>query len=145
MGSGIQVEMDGRGHFVALVVDLDDAADGIEDRVADVFEDSGPTFVRTMRRIVPKDTHALEESLGYSVQRKGPVMRLGVTGHVINPKSGQPTTAYASYVHDGTWKMHPRPFLDMAFYKHTTPQGKFMRGLRRAGVGNIGRSTGGLR
>ena len=143
-GSGIGIDVDDHGHFLALVVDLIDAESGIEDRVADVMSSSGPTFVDTMQRIVPVDTGSLQESLGYRVQRKGPVMRLGVVDHVINPKSGQPTTDYASYVHDGTWKMNPRPFLDMAVYKHTTPQGKFMRGMRKAGVANIGRSTGGL-
>ena len=144
MSSGISVEMDGRAGFVALIVDLHDAQEGIEGRVADVFEGTGPMFVRTMERIVPVDTGALQESLGYDVQRRGPVMRLGVTSLVINPKSGKPSSDYAAYVHDGTWKMNPRPFLDMAVYKHTTPQGKFMRGLRKAGIGNIGRSTGGI-
>lgn len=144
MGNGVFVEVDDHGHILALVADLEDAGSGIEKRVADVFQSSGPTFTRTMKRIVPVDTGSLKESLGFDVQRHGPVMRLGVVKRVINPKSGRPSSDYASYVHDGTWKMNPRPFLDVAVFKHTTAQGKFMRGLRQAGVGNIGRSSGGM-
>ena len=129
----------------ALIIDIDHAAVGIKDRVVDVFDASGPMFVRTMKRIVPKDTRTLEKSLAYSVNRRNVTLRLGSLKTNKNPKSGRLARTYAGYVHDGTSRMPPRPFIQQAIDRHTTDQSGFMRGLRKAGVGNIGRSTGGSR
>ena len=73
-----------------------------------------------------------------------PRLRLGSLKRNKNPKSGKLAQTYAGYVHDGTWKMDPNPYVDIAVDRHTTEQGAFMRGLRKAGVAHIGRSTGGM-
>lgn len=140
---GISVTTDQKAvHF--LIADLVDAETGITDRVADVFERSGPTFVRTAKRLAPKDTHALEKSIDYTVARSIPRLRFGPMKRTKNPKSGQLAISYAGYVHDGTSRMPGRPFVTQAYERHSTDQSNFMRGLRKAGVANIGRSTGGL-
>jgi hypothetical protein len=128
-----------------LIVDLSDASRNVKDRVADVYKKSGPTFVREMQRVVRVDTGTLRRSLHFTVNRRIPRMRLGALKRNKNPKSGQLAQDYAGYVHSGTWKMTPNPFIDMAYNRHSTEQGSFMRGLRKAGVANIGRSTGGGR
>jgi len=145
-GSGITVEFDDRGQVQRLLLDFKDADRGIKDRAADVFVATGPTFVRTMKRVVRVDTGALQRSLHFTVNRKMPRMRIGSLKRTKNPKSGKLAQTYAGYVHSGTWKMDPNPYVDIAYEQHTTDQGKFMRGLRQAGVANIpGRSTGGVR
>ena len=126
-----------------LVVDLTGAGRGIKGRVADVFNETGPRIVRTAKQLVPKDTHALERSLGYTVNRRIPRLRIGAIKSSINPKTNRPASTYAKYVHDGTSRVGPRPFIDNAIRKHTTDQSNYMRGLRKAGIANIGRSTGG--
>lgn len=139
----ISVDID--QHAVAfLIADLVNAEVGIKDRVADVMESSGPTFVRSAVQFAPEDTGALRASIGYTVARRTPRLRVGSIKRTKNPKSGRLAKSYAGYVHDGTSRMAPRPFVDKAVKKHTTAQGRFMRGLRKAGVANIGRSTGGL-
>ena len=127
-----------------LLEDLIDANAGIKERVAEVYVKSGPTFVRTAQRLSPEDTGALKRSIHFTVAKRIPRMRIGSIKRVKNPKTGKLATTYAPYVHDGTSRMAPRPFIWQAVMQHTTPQGNFMRGLRKAGVGNIGRSTGGL-
>ncbi len=140
----IQFEIDDRA-ILKLLIDIDEAGRGVKDRVADVYTTTGPTFVRTMKRVVRKDTHALERSLSFTVNRKIPRLRFGSIKKSINPKSGRPASTYAKHVHDGTAKMSPNPYTRIALKQHTTAQGAFMRGMRKAGVGNLGRSTGGLR
>jgi hypothetical protein len=140
----IQVEINDRA-ILKLLIDIDQAGRGVKDRVADVYTASGPMFVRTMKQVVRKDTRALERSLSHTVNRKFPRLRFGSIKKSINPKSGRPASTYAPHVHDGTARMTPNPFTRIAFNRHTTPQGAFMRGMRRAGIGNIGKSTGGGR
>jgi hypothetical protein len=127
-----------------LTEDLANASRGIKDRVADVMVASGPTFVRTMKRLVPKDTRTLEKSLHFTVARREPRLRLGSLKRNINPKTRRLAQTYAGYVHEGTSRVPSRPFVSQAIDLHTTDQGRFMRGMRAAGVANIGRSTGGL-
>ena len=136
------VEVDYRavGH---LIIDLSEASREIKDRVADVYVATGPMFVREMKRVVRVDTGTLQRSLHFQVNRRMPRLRLGSLKRNKNPKSGQLAQTYAGYVHDGTWKMTANPFIDMAVDKRTTDQGAFMRGMRKAGVANLGRSTGG--
>lgn len=139
----ISVDIDARSvHW--LTEDLHNAASGIKDRVADVMTESGPRMVKTAKRLVPKDTHALERSIDYTVNRRIPRMRVGPMKLTKNPKSGKLAISYAGYVHDGTSRMPPRPFVWDAIKQHTTDQSRYMRGMREAGVANIGRSTGGL-
>ena len=126
-----------------LVADLVDAAVGINDRVGDVYDETGPRIVRSARQNVPKDTHALEKSIGYTVNRAIPRLRVGSIISSINPKTNRPASSYAVYVHDGTSRVGPRPYISDAIKRHTSDQSNFMRGLRKAGVANIGRSTGG--
>ena len=138
----VRVDTHGVGE---LIKDLHLASREIKDRVADVYKASGPSFVREMRRVVRKDTHTLEKSLHFQVNRRMPRLRLGSLKRNKNPKSGKMAQTYAGYVHDGTWKMTANPFIDMAIDARTTDQGAFMRGLRKAGVANLGKSTGGGR
>ena len=140
----VSVDVEQRSVFW-LMEDLQDASRNIKSRVADVYQTSGPTFVRTAVRLAPEDTGALKRSIGYTVNRRIPRIRIGSIKRSVNPKSGRLAMSYARYVHDGTSRMPPRPFVSQSIAKHTTPQGAFMRGLRKAGVANIGRSTGGLR
>ena len=140
----IQVETKDFG-LVDLIIDIDNAKDGIVGRVADVFVASAPTFVRTAKRLTPVDTGALQRSLDSRVNRRMPRLRFGTLKRSINPKSGKDAKTYARHVHGGTARVGPRPFLTQALRRHTTPQGTFMRGMRKAGVANIGKSTGGLR
>ena len=126
-----------------LLMGLEKAEKEIKDRVADVFIATGPMFVREMQRVVRVDTGTLKRSLHFQVNKRMPRLRLGSLKRNKNPKSGQLAQTYAGYVHGGTWKMTPNPFIDMAVDKRTTPQGAFMRGLRKAGVGGLGKSTGG--
>ena len=145
MGSPLTVEMNGQ-QVRHLMFDLHEASTGVKTRVAVVMRATGPTFVRTAKRLVPKDTRALERSIGFTVRTKPePRMRLGSMKRTINPKSRKLAMTYAGYVHDGTSRMKPRRFIDDAITMHTTAQGNFMRGLRKAGVANIGGSTGGAR
>lgn len=130
-----------------LIVDMRDAADGAFDRVVDVLDDSGPTFVRSARRFAPIDTGSLRRRIYYKVftSSRNPRMRLGPMNSSPDRRAGDKNAiAYAGYVHDGTSRVGPRPFMDQAVAKHTTDQGKLMRGLRKAGVANLGRSTGGI-
>lgn len=140
----IQVEINDKA-ILKLLVDIDKAGRGVKDRVADVYKASGPTFVRTTKRFAPVDTGALRKSIGFTVNRRMPRLRFGSIKKSINPKSGKPASTYAGYVHDGTARVGPRPFVRQAFNKHTTPQGNFMRGMRKAGIADIGKSTGGSR
>lgn len=145
MPNSIHIEMDDDGAVQRLTIDLTNAGREIKTRVADVMEGSGPTFVRTMKQVVRKDTGALERSMHYTVNRRMPRLRIGSLKRIRNPKSGAMVADYASIVHTGTSTMSPNPYMDIALAKHTTPQSRFIRGLRKAGVGNIaGRSTGGL-
>lgn len=130
-----------------LIVDMKDAADGAKDRVADVMEDTGPMFVRSARRFAPEDTGALRRRIWFKVYTSAanPRMRLGPMNSSPDRRgTDRNALQYAGYVHDGTHKMAARPFMQRAVEKHTTEQGRFYRGLRKAGVANIGRSTGGL-
>ena len=140
----VSVEVDAREVHL-LQFDLANASRDIKDRVADVMQSSGPTFVRTAKQIVPVDTGALQRSIHFTVARREPRLRIGPTKRIRNPKGGNLVQTYAGYVHDGTRTMPGRPFIRQAVERHTTPQGQFMRGLRKAGIANIGRSTGGLR
>lgn len=131
----------------SLIVDLDEAADGIEQRVIDVMEDSGPMFVRSARQYVPVDTGALKRRIWFKtyLTSKNPRLRVGpMNSSPDRLGSDRNALKYAGFVHDGTSRMAARPFVTRAVRKHTTPQGKFMRGLRRAGVAGLGKSTGGL-
>jgi hypothetical protein len=131
-----------------LIVDMKDARDGAAPRVAKVMEATGPTLVRTARRVVPVDTGSLYRRIWYKVYTSGPNPRMRFGPMNSSPDrrgSDKNALEYAGYVHDGTASMGPRPFIDQAVAKHTTPQGKFMRGLRAAGVARLGRSTGGYR
>ena len=140
----IQVETKDFG-LVDLIIDIDNAKKGIVGRVADVFVASAPTFVRTAKRLTPVDTGALQRSLDSRVNRRMPRLRFGTLKRSINPKSGKDAKTYARFVHGGTARVGPRPFLTQSLKRHTTPQGAFMRGMRKAGIANIGKSTGGLR
>ncbi len=140
----IQVEIDDRA-ILKLLADIDKAGSGVKDRVADVYQATGPTFVRTMKQVVRVDTGALQRSIGFTVNRRMPRLRMGSIKKSINPKSGKPASTYAGYVHDGTARMTPNPFTRIAFKRHTTDQGNFMRGMRRAGIADLGKSTGGSR
>lgn len=131
--------------LVDLIIDIDDAADGVKDRVADVFKDTAPIFVRTSKRLSPVDTGALQRSIGFRVNRKMPRLRYGTLKKSINPKTGKDAKTYARFVHGGTARVGPRPFLTQALKRHTTAQGAFMRGMRKAGVADLGKSTGGVR
>ena len=139
----VSVDVERRDVFF-LTEDLADAERHVKDRVADVMVATGPTFVRTMKRLVPKDTRTLEKSLHFTVLRREPRMRLGSLKRNINPKTRRMAQTYAGYVHEGTSRVQPRPFISQAIDMHTTPQGQFMRGMRAAGLGNLGVSTGGL-
>ena len=130
-----------------LLIDMKDATDGAYERVVDVMEATGPTLVRTARQRVPVDTGSLKRSIAYRVYTltRHPRMRFGPFRSSPDRRGGDKNVLdYAGYVHDGTARMGPRPFIDEAVAKHTTDQGKFMRGLRKAGVANLGRSTGGF-
>ena len=140
----IQVETKDFG-LVDLIIDIDNAKKGVRGRVADVFVATGPTFVRSAWQFAPEDTGALRRSLDHKVNRRMPRLRFGTLKRSINPKSGKDAKTYARFVHGGTARMGPRPFLTQALKRHTTPQGAFMRGMRKAGIANIGKSTGGLR
>ncbi len=140
----IQVEVNDRA-ILKLLIDIDRAGSGVKDRVADVYKATGPMFVRSAKRFAPEDTGALRRSIGYTVNRRIPRLRFGSIKKSINPKSGRPASTYAGFVHDGTTRMGPRPFVRQAFKKHTTAQGAFMRGMRKAGIADLGRSTGGVR
>lgn len=131
-----------------LIVDMKDAKDGAAGRVVDVFEDVGPTLVRTGRRYVPVDTGSLQRRIWYKVYTSGPNPRMRFGPMNSSPdRRGTDKNAlrYAGFVHDGTARMAARPFIQQAVDKHTTAQGKLMRGLRAAGVANLGKSTGGVR
>jgi len=139
----ISVDID--AHSIHLLqFDLREASAEIKTRVADVMQTSGPTFVNAAKQRVPVDTGALQRSIDFTVLRREPRLRVGPMRRIKNPKSGKLAISYAGYVHDGTSRMPPRPFVWDAVKAHTTDQGRFMRGLREAGVSNIGRSTGGL-
>ncbi len=140
----IQVEVDDRA-ILKLLADIDKAGSGVKDRVADVYQATGPTFVRSAKQLAPEDTGALRRSIGFTVNRRMPRLRFGSIKKSINPKSGKPASTYAGYVHDGTAKKGPRPFVRQSFKKHTTDQGNFMRGMRKAGIADLGKSTGGSR
>ena len=140
----MQVEVGDRA-ILKLLIDIDKAGRGVKDRVADVYTGTGPIFVRTMKQVVRKDTHALERSLHFTVNRKMPRLRFGSIKKSINPKSGRPASTYAKFVHDGTAKMTPNPYTRIALNRHTTAQGAFMRGMRKAGIADLGKSTGGGR
>ena len=140
----IQVEIDDSA-ILKMIADIDKAGRQVKDRVADVYTATGPIFVRSSKQIVRKDTHALERSIGFTVNRKMPRLRFGSIKKSINPKSGRPASTYAGFVHDGTARMAPNPFVRQSFQRHTTPQGNFMRGMRKAGVADLGKSTGGSR
>lgn len=140
----IQVEIDDKA-ILKLLADIDKAGSGVKDRVADVYQATGPTFVRSAQQFAPEDTGALRRSIGFTVNRRMPRLRFGSIKKSINPKSGRPASTYAGYVHDGTARMGPRPFVRQSFKKHTTQQGNFMRGMRKAGIADLGRSTGGSR
>ena len=130
-----------------LIVDMKDAADGASDRVAAVMEDTGPTLVRTARRLVPVDTGSLQRRIWYKVYTSGPNprMRFGPMHSSPDKRGGDKNAIkYAGYVHDGAQGRAPRPFIDQAVAQHTTDQGKFVRGLRKAGVARLGKSTGGF-
>ncbi|MCH9003519.1 MAG: HK97 gp10 family phage protein [Planctomycetes bacterium] len=140
----IQVEITDKA-LLQLLIDIDKADRDVKDRVADVYKATGHMFRESARRFAPIDTGALRKSIGFSVNRKMPRLRFGTIRKAINPKSGKPATTYASYVHEGTARVGPRPFLTQSLKRHTTPQGAFMRGMRKAGIADIGKSTGGLR
>jgi len=143
-GLSIQVEINDKA-ILELLADIDKAGREVKDRVAEVYKKTGPTFVRSAKRFTPVDTGALQRSIGYRVNVKLPSLRFGSLNRSINPKSGKPASTYAGYVHDGTPRMGPRPFLSQSLKKHTTREGNFYRGMRKAGVANLGRSTGGAR
>ncbi len=140
----IQVEINDRA-IAKLLIDIDKAGRDVKDRVADVYTSTAPMFVRSAKQFAPEDTGALRRSIGSTVNRRMPRLRFGSIKRSINPKSGKPASGYAGYVHDGTAKKGPRPFVRQSYKKHTTAQGAFMRGMRKAGIGNLGKSTGGLR
>jgi hypothetical protein len=135
------VEVNDHGVGV-LLIGLERAQRDIKDRVADVFVATGPMFVREMQRVVRVDTGTLQKSLHFQVNRRMPRLRLGSLKRNKNPKSGQLAQTYAGYVHSGTWKMAANPYIDIAIEKHTTAQGKFMRGIRKAM--DLPGSTGGV-
>ncbi len=140
----IQVEITDKD-LLKLIEDIDKASREVKDRVATVYKGTGPIFVRSAKRFTPVDTGALRKSIGYRVNVKLPSLRFGSVNRSINPKSGRPASTYAGYVHDGTSRMGPRPFLTQSLKKHTTAQGAFMRGMRKAGIADLGKSTGGGR
>ncbi len=140
----IQVEIDDKA-ILKLLIDIDRAGSGVKDRVADVYKATGPMFVRSAKRFAPEDTGALRRSIGYTVNRKIPRLRFGPIKKSINPKSGRPASTYAGFVQHGTTTMGPRPFVRQSFKQHTTSQGAFMRGMRKAGIADLGKSTGGGR
>lgn len=140
----IQIEIDDKA-IAKLLIDIDKAGRGVKDRVADVYQGTGPIFVRSAKQFAPIDTGALRRSIGFTVNRRMPRLRFGSIKKSINPKSGRPASTYAGFVHDGTAKMGPRPFVRQSFKKHTTQQGAFMRGMRKAGIADLGKSTGGGR
>ncbi len=139
-----RVETD-QGQLRALILDFKTADEGMNGRVAKVMRQSGPTFVRTMRAHVPVDTGTLKKSLHWRVNRQKIILTVGSLKRNKNPKTGMLAMKYVGYVHDGTSRVGPRPFISDAVNKHTSQQSGFMRGLRRAGIANIGRSTGGSR
>ena len=138
-----RVETD-QGQLRALILDFKSADEGMNGRVAKVMRTSGPTFVRTMRAHVPVDTGTLKKSLHFRVNRNKIILTVGSLKRNKHP-SGKLAQSYVGYVHDGTSRVGPRPFISDAVNKHTSSQSGFMRGLRRAGIANIGRSTGGSR
>ncbi len=140
----IQVEINDKA-ILDLIADIDKASRDVKDRVAEVYKGTGPIFVRSAKRFAPRDTGALRKSIGYRVNVKLPSLRFGAINRSINPKSGKPASSYSRDVHFGTPKMGPRPFLSQSLKKHTTPQGAFYRGMRKAGIADIGKSTGGGR
>ncbi len=140
----IQLEIHDR-QLLKLLTDIDRAGRDVKKRVADVYEATGPIFVRSAKQFAPIDTGALRGSMGYKVNRRMPRLRFGTLKRSINPKSGRPATTYAGYVHEGTTRMGPRPFIRQSLKKHTTAQGAFMRGMRKAGIADLGKSTGGVR
>ncbi|KKK72124.1 hypothetical protein LCGC14_2907030 [marine sediment metagenome] len=140
----IQLEIHDR-ELLKLLADIDRAGRDVKKRVADVYKATGPMFVRSAKQFAPIDTGALRGSMGYRVNRKMPRLRFGTLNKSINPKTGRPATTYAGFVHEGTSRVGPRPFLRQSLKKHTTAQGAFMRGMRKAGIADLGKSTGGLR
>ena len=140
----IQLEIHDR-ELLKLLADIDRAGRDVKKRVADVYETTGPMFVRSAKQFAPIDTGALRGSMGYKVNRRMPRLRFGTLKRSVNPKTGRLATTYAGFVHEGTSKVGPRPFIRQSLKKHTTAQGAFMRGMRKAGIADLGKSTGGVR
>lgn len=134
----IRVDVDDRGTRI-LIADLAQAASGIEGRIADVHESVGPTIVRTAKRSAPVDTGTLRRSIDYSVNRRKQALRIGALRRFRNPRTGQLAASYLPYVHDGTSRMPPRPFIRNAIRRHSGPGSKLIRGYQKAGVTPIDR------
>jgi len=73
------------------------------------------SMVETARDLCPVDTTSLRQTI--RAERRGPLTSALVAGGggVINPKTGREVD-YARYVHDGTSRTPPRPFLTQAVH-----------------------------
>lgn len=136
----ISVEVDDHAVRI-LVADIAEAASGINGRIADVYQEVGPTMLASAKKFTPVDTGTLRASLDFRVNKRVPSLRLGPLKTNVNPKTGQRARDYARYVHDGTSVMPPRPFIRRAIEKHSGPSSKLMRGLSKAGVTPIDRKV----
>ena len=128
-----------------LKADMTDARKNINKRVLTAYGNVGPKIVRTARRVVRKDTGSLMRSIDYTINRGKVTMRVGpMLTSRDRGGSDKNITKYASFVHDGTSRMSPNPFMSQAIERHTSEQSVFLREIRKAGVANLGSSTGGL-
>jgi len=89
----------------------------------------------TAKQLCPVDTGSLQKSIRlHRVARPGGhTVSIGVIagGRVVNPKTGR-VVDYARYVHDGTSRMAPRPFLAEAVAIHGSELARAVRrDLRR--------------
>lgn len=78
-----------------------------------------PFMVAAAKSFCPFDTTALMESIRVEMRGVYAAALVAGGGGFINPKTGQEVD-YARFVHDGTSRMPPRPFLLQAFLQERT-------------------------
>ena len=95
-----------------LIKDLAAAGPKAESLARTVVARTGFDTVAGAQANAPVDTGALKNSIGVDVDEDGLGFEAG------------PTVSYAPYVHWGTSRMGPRPFLTTAFEKAVEPLGE---------------------
>ncbi len=106
-----------------LLADINYDRDNMPDLVADHLYDHARRAEALADRYAPKLTGYMASTIYSKVNASewGAELELGATAH------------YTRYVHDGTARMGPRPFLARALADVSKPNGKLMRGLSKLG------------